>query len=303
LTGDHVATDAEAWVDLLGRWHQGEDVSACAFQRAAGWGKGRVLAFMPKVAIWAVDAGASVPKAWLDRVSDRPTDRKRTDIRTDADKDVPALSDSNGPETDRASDRKRTASCAGDPIKRSDKTEIRSEGEGAAPPPQTGVSDRKFGPSPEPVQPSPEVASSEMLPLLMAAGLNLGAASGVCRKLAEASVLVPRDADPLDEFDLGRIVGSDRKAATIKALRAGGWLPPKERAEVPDIPSVDQIRKMRIDSDERKRKAKEAKENGERNLYSQRSSQIAPSVAQNGQGVGSIGNSGMGGSSDDWIPL
>ena len=137
----------------------------------------------------------------------------------------------------------------------------------------------------------------------MAAGLNLGAASGVARKLAEASVLVPRDADPLDEFDLGRIVGSDRKAATIKALRAGGWLPPKERAEVPDIPSVDQIRQMRIDSDERKRRAKEAKENGERNLYSQRSSQIAPSVAQNGQGVGSSGNSGMGGSSDDWIPL
>jgi hypothetical protein len=72
-----------------------------------------------------------------------------------------------------------------------------------------------------------------MLPLLMAAGLNLGAASGVCRKLAEASVLVPRDADPLDEFDLGRIVGSDRKAAAIKALRAGGWLPPKERRVAP----------------------------------------------------------------------
>jgi hypothetical protein len=99
--------------------------------------------------------------------------------------------------------------------------------------PQPGVSDRKFGPSPEPVQPSPEVASSAMLPLLMGAGLNLGAASGVINAFRVANVLTLADASTLDEWELGRIAGVNRKVATIKAFRAGGWLPPKERRVAP----------------------------------------------------------------------
>ena len=77
------------------------------------------------------------------------------------------------------------------------------------------------------------MAESELLPLLVNAGLNLGAASGVIQALRGASILVVGDALPLDEWDLGRIVGTSRKVATIKAFRAGGWLPPKERASKP----------------------------------------------------------------------
>ena len=306
LTGDHVATDAEAWVDLLGRWHQGEDVSACAFQKATGWGKGRVLAFMPKVANWAVETGASLPKAWSDRLPDRPSDRKRTDIRTDENKGVPALSGSNGPETDRASDRKRTASCARDPFKRSEEIEIRSEGGGEAPPPkpEQGVQEVGFGPKSHRQGPSPE-PESELLPLLVNAGLNLGAASGVIQALRGASIMVVGDALPLDEWDLGRIVGTSRKVATIKAFRAGGWMPPKERNGLDDgsdggIP-LDRLMKMKAESDQRRKEAEENKQNGIRAMYQPRGKQNSPSLAKNGQGMAGSGSSGMDGSSDDWI--
>ena len=293
LSGDHVATDAEAWVDLLGRWHQGEDVSACAFQKATGWGKGRVLAFMPKVAVWALDSGASLPKSWSDRLPDRPSDRKRTGLRTGADKHVPALSDGIGPETDRASDRKRTASCARDPFKREEKIEKRGEGEGEAPPlkQEQGVQEVGFGPKSHMQGPSPEVSESELLPLLVNAGLNLGAASG--------------DASPLDEWDLGRIVGTSRKVATIKAFRAGGWMPPKERNGLDDgsdggIP-LDRLMKMKAELDQRRKEAEEKKQNGIRAMYQPRSKQNSPSLAKNGQGMVGSGSSGMDGSSDDWI--
>lgn len=254
LTGDHVATDAEAWVDLLGRWHQGEDVSACAFQKATAWGKGRVLAFMPKVAVWAAEAGASMPKSWSDRVADRPTDRKRTEHRTNENKDVPAKKVDVGPETDRASDRKRTASCARDPFKREEEIKIERGGEeppplnppkahapadpgrmsiGRKPAPEQGVSEVKFGPSISPPPKTEETQESPLLPLLVNAGMNLGAASAVINAFRLASVLTLTDAATLDEWDLGRIVGINRKVATVKAFRSGGWVPPKERRTGP----------------------------------------------------------------------
>tara|TARA_R110000868_G_scaffold255275_2_gene511878 strand:- start:184 stop:528 length:345 start_codon:yes stop_codon:yes gene_type:complete len=67
----------------------------------------------------------------------------------------------------------------------------------------------------------------------MNAGLNLGAASGVINAFRVANVLTLADASTLDEWELGRIAGVNRKVATIKAFRAGGWLPPKERAVAP----------------------------------------------------------------------
>jgi len=143
-----------------------------------------------------------------------------------------------------------------------------------------------------------------MLPLLVNAGLNLAAASGVVRKLADASVLRPRDADPLDEWDIGRIVGSDRKAPTIKALRAGGWMPPKERASAPEPElSLERLKEMKAEIDERKRIAEERKQNGIRAMYQSRSKPDSTSLAQNGKKLERSGGSGMDGTSDDWIPL
>lgn len=99
LCGGHVAQDREAWVDLLGRWHAGEDVSASEFCRACKWGKGRTLAFMPKVAEWAVESGATVPNSWRARIlnGNPGTDRKRTG----ANEEEPTLTEDSGPQTDR----------------------------------------------------------------------------------------------------------------------------------------------------------------------------------------------------------
>jgi hypothetical protein len=234
-------------------------------------------------------------------------DRKRTGHRTDEDKDIPAKKVDDGPETDRASDRKRTASCAGDPFKRSEKIEIRGEGEGGVPPlkQEQGVQDVGFGPKSHRQGPSPEVEASELLPLLVNAGLNLGAASGVINALRIASVLTVDDAVSLDEFDVGRIVGSSRKAPTIKALRAGGWLPPKERNGLDDgsdggIP-LDRLMKMKAELDQRRKEAEERKQNGIRAMYQPRSESNFSSLAQNGKKLERSGGSGVDGSSDDWI--
>jgi hypothetical protein len=109
LHGDHVATENEAWADLLGRWHLGEDVSACAFAEATCWGKGRVLKFMPKVAEWATGAGADVPKRWR---ADRNADQDRTAQASNATENEPTQSETSGPETDRSANQDRTASRA-----------------------------------------------------------------------------------------------------------------------------------------------------------------------------------------------
>ena len=102
------ATDGEAWIELLGRWHQGEDVSLCDLCKTLQWGKGRVIRLHADVRAWAVENGAVVPTRVADRQRtgngphtgpgepaaklDNPTaaDRKRTAHRTEI-----------GPETDR----------------------------------------------------------------------------------------------------------------------------------------------------------------------------------------------------------
>ena len=62
LCGDHKATEAEAWVELLGLWHIGLDVSACELQKRLQWSKQKTLEFMPKVARWANENDAMVPE-------------------------------------------------------------------------------------------------------------------------------------------------------------------------------------------------------------------------------------------------
>jgi len=92
------ATEAEAWIELLGRWHQGEDVSLCELCSALQWGKGRVIRLHAAAAEWALANGATVPA----RIHSGPkTDRKRTAQRTGPDQEQPALSAASGPETDR----------------------------------------------------------------------------------------------------------------------------------------------------------------------------------------------------------
>ena len=92
------ATEAEAWIELLGRWHQGEDVSLCELCSALQWGKGRVIRLHAAAAEWALANGATVPA----RLHSGPkTDRKRTAQRTGPDQEQPALSAASGPETDR----------------------------------------------------------------------------------------------------------------------------------------------------------------------------------------------------------
>ena len=74
---------------------------------------------------------------------------------------------------------------------------------------------------------------SPILALLVNVGIPATYAASTARKLVEAGITEPTDevAMALDEFDLGRIVGSQRKGQTIKAFREAGWKPPKERGQ------------------------------------------------------------------------
>ena len=80
------------------------------------------------------------------------------------------------------------------------------------------------------VLPEPPSEESPLLELLINAGMAGGYAAQVATKLVDAGITDPRTAS-VDEFDLGRIVGSARKNLTIQAMRAGGWLPPSERRQ------------------------------------------------------------------------
>ena len=95
------ATDGEAWIELLGRWHQGEDVSLCDLCKTLQWGKGRVMRLHADVGAWATDNGGTIPA----RIGKRTkSDQKRTAQRTGSDQEQPALSAASGPETDRTRD-------------------------------------------------------------------------------------------------------------------------------------------------------------------------------------------------------
>ena len=74
---------------------------------------------------------------------------------------------------------------------------------------------------------------SPILALLVNVGIPAGYAASTTKKLVDAGITDPTDevAMALDEFDLGRIVGSQRKGQTIKAFREAGWKPPKERGQ------------------------------------------------------------------------
>ena len=95
------ATDGEAWIELLGRWHQGEDVSLCDLCKTLQWGKGRVMRLHADVGAWATDNGGTIPARMGKRTK---SDQKRTAQRTGSDQEQPALLAASGPETDRTRD-------------------------------------------------------------------------------------------------------------------------------------------------------------------------------------------------------
>lgn len=216
LCGDHKATDAEAWVELLGLWHLGHDVSACELQRRLQWSKQKTLEFMPKVARWANENGAAVPPRWTNCKTDRAPDRKPTGLLTGPIQVEAGKPDNDRPVSDRATDRFPTAanSSAVEETQTQKRQEEKRERARATPPPE----------------PSPLMA------LLMGAGMAGGYAAAAARALADAGVTDPTAATDLDEFDLGRIVGPARKALVIKAFRGAGWVPPKERRAAPAMP-------------------------------------------------------------------
>jgi hypothetical protein len=69
--------------------------------------------------------------------------------------------------------------------------------------------------------------------------MPMGQAASVARKLLEVGItsLDCREMEPLDEFDLGRIVGT-QKGRVVAAFRKAGWAPPKERRQqgIPALP-------------------------------------------------------------------
>lgn len=97
--------------------------------------------------------------------------------------------------------------------------------------PESNVGQASATPAPS----LPVPAEGDLLPLLMK-HLAGGHAVQVARKLYDAGVSRAADADALDEFNIGQIVGSGCKVGTLKALRDGGWLPPKERSARPVLP-------------------------------------------------------------------
>ena len=99
----------------------------------------------------------------------------------------------------------------------------------SSPPPQSQII---RGGQADIVLPAPEVPEcSPLVALLMNAGMPGGHAASTANKLVLEGITDPLGdvAAPLDEWDIGSIVGSRRKGLTIKAFRDAGWKPPKER--------------------------------------------------------------------------
>lgn len=152
LCGGERLTDAQAWAALLSRWHDGHDISAGEFMRLCGWGKGRTLAFMERVAAWAVDNGAALPDRWGRAKADRSTDRQRTGSR----EEECELSEPTGPNADRF----RTASCARDPLLVEEREREENTNGGSSPPVATG---RHDGADPDAL-PSPPRDAAPVVP-------------------------------------------------------------------------------------------------------------------------------------------
>ena len=253
--------EARGWLYLLGQWHIGASPGHNEVRRALGWGAGRVQKFSPKVAKWALAHGATVPEEVAEHFrssSGAIAEQQRSDTGAP----VRALTEENqaAPEQYRSSsgavaEQQRSDSRAGDPFRKKERSEEREErgepptrqpqqeGPPEAPGASGGASGRPASPESNlgqarPVSGTslPVPAEGDLLPLLTSQ-LQMGQAAAVGRLLHTAGIYTVADAAPMDEWEIGRIVGTNHKVGTIKALRAGGWLPPKERSTRPALPT------------------------------------------------------------------
>ncbi len=267
--------EARGWIYLLGQWHIGATPGHNEIRRALGWGAGRVQRFIPKAAKWALEHGASVPAEVAEHFrssSGAVAEQQRSTIGACQ----PALIEDNRgvPEQERSTtganaEQQRSDSRAGDPF-REIKRERREEKKGEESPPQQpqkesppeapgafgGASGRPASPESNQGQARPVSGASvavpaegDLLPLLTSQ-LQMGQAAAVGRLLHAAGIHTVADAAPMDEWEIGQIVGSNCKVGTLKALREGGWLPPKERAGRPPIaalpPQMEQPKKRTL---------------------------------------------------------
>lgn len=230
--------EAAAWLWLLGMWHAGHSPRHNEIRRHLGWGAGRVQAFIPKVGKWAIEAGASMPPEAAEQFrSSCGAVAEHYRSTTGAGETSTKAGKSKAPEQHRSdtgavAEQQRSDSRAGDLLR---EVEQRSED-----------LERGGGPPPQPIQgkqatvilSEPPAVESPLLSLLASSGMSMGQAALTLRALDEAGVtsLDSEALVPLDEFDLGRIVGK-AKGQVVAALRRAGWRPPKERqAKVPALP-------------------------------------------------------------------
>ena len=247
--------EAAAWVYLLGKWHMGATPGHNEIRRALGWGAGRVQRFIPKVAKWALLHGASVPEEIAEHFrssSGALAEQQRSDTGAPgatSKLDNPVAAEQERSSSGALAEQQRSDSRVRDPFREIKRREGEEREERGAPPANPPAPEARREPSggsggasgraalpestvappsapPGPSQPPP--AEGDLLPLLMQ-HLAGGHAVQVAGKLYQAGVQRVADAEALDEFNIGQIVGSNCKVGTLKALRAGGWISPKER--------------------------------------------------------------------------
>ena len=260
--------DARGWIYLLGQWHIGATPGHNEIRRALGWGAGRVQKFIPKVAKWALLHGASVPEEIAEHFrssSGAVAEHLRSDTGAPgatSKLDNPAAAEQERSTCGALAEHLRSDSRARDPfkIKREEEREEkggepplqqpRKESPPEAPGASGGASTRRASPESNQGHASPVSGASvavpaegDLLPLL-SRHLQIGYAAQAARSLHGAGICTVADAAPMDEWDIGQVVGAKYKAGTVKALREGGWLPPKERnarpATLPALPDAAQ---------------------------------------------------------------
>ena len=150
MNGGAPATEEQAWVDLLGRWHQGEDPGIKAMMRAWGWGAGRTTNHIKAVAAWAISNGAFLPERYRN-ASGTPAERPDPGSKPDSNDERNA--------SGTLPERQRNDSCARVPLR--EREEKREE---IPPTPQGGDGEARVlevvmvpspAPAPPPAPPAP----------------------------------------------------------------------------------------------------------------------------------------------------
>jgi hypothetical protein len=232
--------EAAAWLWLLGMWHAGHAPRHNEIRRHLGWGAGRVQKFIPKVEKWAAEAGAAMPPGVAEQFrsscgavaeqlrSNTGAGETKTNAVNSKAPEQQRSDTGAGAEQERSDSRARNSSA-----QKRERREEEREKKGEEP------TQTIHGPQATVVLPEPPPEESPLLALLASSGMPMGQAAAVARKLLEVGIvsLDCPEMEALDEWDLGRIVGT-QKGRVIAAFRKAGWLPPKERRQqgIPALP-------------------------------------------------------------------